>query len=963
MASLRSGGLELSSSLRPESERDLESLLDIDIDLERDLETFLEDGDLEPTLEPDFDLDLDLEAFLEDGDVEPIFEPDFDLDLDLGAFLEDGDVELTLEPDFDLDLDLEPFLDDGDFEPTLEPDLDLDLDLEPFLEDGDIELTLEPDFDLDLDLEAFLEDGDLEPDLDLDLDLEAFLEDGDLEPNLEPDFDLDLDLEAFLEDGDVEPTLEPEFDLDLERELFLENGDFDPALDSTSDFDLDREFFLEACKPFVDPEGDLDPAFELLFDLDLDFLKAGDLDPNLEPDFDLDLEREPFLDPAGDADPAIDPASDLDLDLDRESLIDAAHLEPCFDPASDFDLDRLDPDGDLEPILEPDLDLDLEREPFLDPDADLEPDLDLDLDREPFLDPDGDIEPAFDLGMDLDLDLDREPFLDPDGDLDLECVPCLEREGETDPAFDLDADLDLDTDLESDLEREDADLADALLATDAIDSLSSSLSTSLSSIGLEGVSPRHRETRDEAALQTQGRVKGSLPFKKSVALFDLKSVNDAASNFRYDDSATWNYEVEGMAAIGHSAAIGYSILRLRNLIQVIGYNVWWGETLETDKKQYQDLNRSDSSAHTNQRLKKPRTSTLKTWFYYTLHLTTMSAPFYTSEKLESDNPKWAEIDVGDLVSIVVRLWCHREGVSEQALTVWGVYFSGLTYLGPNLCVDPTQFHRNTVVFHMYGGYFTAHQCIKETPNKERKTKVTLNASDVHPSYNVNLLLRLHTIQQAIKKQTLAAENLRNKISVGGFTNHESQESAVLRRLLNKSRPKAPQREVMLKVKREVELVRFRVHMLAAERARKNKELLDLEKTKHLLVEANQDRKLMDQYQNLNKEMKHFKEWKKIYIDTRESLLHSNAQLTYLCGVHLPNSEDFIPNEEVMISVALGFVAHLVQMISVFLQVPLRYPIVHFGSRSKIIDHMADKIPDKDREQVSIVLTGKRQTAI
>nr|CAD7408920.1 unnamed protein product [Timema poppensis] len=361
----------------------------------------------------------------------------------------------------------------------------------------------------------------------------------------------------------------------------------------------------------------------------------------------------------------------------------------------------------------------------------------------------------------------------------------------------------------------------------------------------------------------------------------------------------------------------------------------------------------------------------------------MSAPFYTSEKLESDNPKWAEIDVGDLVSvvnaaangIVVRLWCHREGVSEQALTVWGVYFSGLTYLGPNLCVDPTQFHRNTVVFHMYGGYFTAHQCIKETPNKERKTKVTLNASDVHPSYNVNLLLRLHTIQQAIKKQTLAAENLRNKISVGGFTNHESQESAVLRRLLNKSRPKAPQREVMLKVKREVELVRFRVHMLAAERARKNKELLDLEKTKHLLVEANQDRssELMDWYQNLNKEMKHFKEWKKIYIDTRESLLHSNAQLTYrrkqliaelsliypilqvtnsmytVCGVHLPNSEDFIPNEEVMISVALGFVAHLVQMVSVFLQVPLRYPIVHVGSRSKIIDLMADKIPDKDRE--------------
>jgi hypothetical protein len=52
----------------------------------------------------------------------------------------------------------------------------------------------------------------------------------------------------------------------------------------------------------------------------------------------------------------------------------------------------------------------------------------------------------------------------------------------------------------------------------------------------------------------------------------------------------------------------------------------------------------------------------------------------------------------------------------------------------------------------------------------------------------------------------------------------------------------------------------------------------------------------------------------------------------------------------MMSVALGLVAHLVQMVSVFLQVPLRYPIVHFSSRSRIVDHVA-KIPEKDREWV------------
>lgn len=51
----------------------------------------------------------------------------------------------------------------------------------------------------------------------------------------------------------------------------------------------------------------------------------------------------------------------------------------------------------------------------------------------------------------------------------------------------------------------------------------------------------------------------------------------------------------------------------------------------------------------------------------------------------------------------------------------------------------------------------------------------------------------------------------------------------------------------------------------------------------------------------------------------------------------------------MISVALGFVAHLIQMIAYFLNVPLRYPIVFAGSRSKIIDHIIEDIPEKDRE--------------
>lgn len=69
----------------------------------------------------------------------------------------------------------------------------------------------------------------------------------------------------------------------------------------------------------------------------------------------------------------------------------------------------------------------------------------------------------------------------------------------------------------------------------------------------------------------------------------------------------------------------------------------------------------------------------------------------------------------------------------------------------------------------------------------------------------------------------------------------------------------------------------------------------------------------------------------------------------ICGVRLPHSEEFSGHDEVMIAVALGYTCHLVQMVSCFLDVPLRYSMEHRGSRSQIYDHILDKLSDRDRE--------------
>ena len=61
-------------------------------------------------------------------------------------------------------------------------------------------------------------------------------------------------------------------------------------------------------------------------------------------------------------------------------------------------------------------------------------------------------------------------------------------------------------------------------------------------------------------------------------------------------------------------------------------------------------------------------------------------------------------------------------------------------------------------------------------------------------------------------------------------------------------------------------------------------------------------------------------------------------------VVLPNSDSFSGCDDIQLSVALGHVTHLVQMLSVFLQEPNRYPV--FSSPSRIADHVSQRDSQK-----------------
>lgn len=78
------------------------------------------------------------------------------------------------------------------------------------------------------------------------------------------------------------------------------------------------------------------------------------------------------------------------------------------------------------------------------------------------------------------------------------------------------------------------------------------------------------------------------------------------------------------------------------------------------------------------------------------------------------------------------------------------------------------------------------------------------------------------------------------------------------------------------------------------------------------------------------------------------LQNANGKFT-INYVNLPDSEELDTCNDTDVAVALGFVVHTTQMIANFLDAPTRYSMIHYGSRSKIIDHITDNLPDNQRQ--------------
>lgn len=75
-------------------------------------------------------------------------------------------------------------------------------------------------------------------------------------------------------------------------------------------------------------------------------------------------------------------------------------------------------------------------------------------------------------------------------------------------------------------------------------------------------------------------------------------------------------------------------------------------------------------------------------------------------------------------NVVIRIWCHillpsnseekSDNLQDTVIQTWGLYFTGLRYIGANLALNFTSdcFKSNTLVFQMHGGYFCSYKSLK-----------------------------------------------------------------------------------------------------------------------------------------------------------------------------------------------------------------------------------------------------------
>ncbi|KAK6363266.1 hypothetical protein TWF730_000709 [Orbilia blumenaviensis] len=339
--------------------------------------------------------------------------------------------------------------------------------------------------------------------------------------------------------------------------------------------------------------------------------------------------------------------------------------------------------------------------------------------------------------------------------------------------------------------------------------------------------------------------------------------------------------------------------------------------------------------------------------FFTLHHDSVGDdPFYISETVPSSiNPTFQSIELEEcgpaitrLDSIVIRIWARKEQSSEFGLLIeLNIGLSYLQFIGRSLENFNFTFPENCVVVILSDGCYTIFSELDPKLVKKyvapRPTQRAL--AEAAESCSFDAILKLKNLEECIydametqahveqQMESIASSNaayLSNTRALG----MESLELKDARKIVSRER----KRLEALKKHRDALKESISGRKAAIDAGVENRVVakLHLQNAKLLLhqkvVEASNTvaamgtrRKVILDYLT------------KIY--PIEHIPEQPLNFT-ICNLHLPNEPPEGHNEDV-IAAALGYVAHLVYLLSFYLGVYLRYPVIPKGSSSLVQD--------------------------
>ncbi|KAH9522873.1 tRNA (guanine(37)-N1)-methyltransferase, variant 2 [Dermatophagoides farinae] len=367
---------------------------------------------------------------------------------------------------------------------------------------------------------------------------------------------------------------------------------------------------------------------------------------------------------------------------------------------------------------------------------------------------------------------------------------------------------------------------------------------------------------------------------------------------------------------------------------------------------------------------------------------------YRSEFLMNNNPSWKGLDGSSLCSpsisqFIVRVYfvrmdqipssrlirnltnkikdhhdhqCQEKYETDDEIGTlfleWNVNLTGLLYIGEEFPKD-RRLTRNSIIFGFAEGFYTS---VCSVANETLLThsmppSESLQITDFHitrDSYCLNTLIRIQMVQ-CIMQATATQSQL---------------EKSSLEDELMKFRQKQELQSDIERMKTSIEFL-----TIIAERRRKRLQKLQQEMAtiEEKLCEYNMD--MSSNVQLLKQELSLLSELRSIKLpETVRKLSQIRSALVYhrkslarkffshiypivpfpdgngysINCIHLPSAQQMDHHQLKMISIGLGYVAHLVYYLSIVLDVFLFHQIIPFGSNSSILDLYNRLLPPNDR---------------